>query len=291
MVIKRKKGEVVFDIFNYLFLSLFCASTLYPFIFLLLVSLGVSGMHNSINPFKSINTANLSAYIHVIGNEYIIYGFISTLKRTLIGTPLTLIVSILTAYPLSKRNFPNRGFWTGFMVFTMFFNGGIVPNYLLIRSLGLIDKIWALVLPHLIATFTMIIMRNYFMSLPDSLEEAAKIDGANDFIILFMILVPICAPIIATVTLWTVVYHWNAWFDSMIYITSSKKQVLQVALRRIVLEGMQHTMEFQAEGDSFISPDTIKAAVVMVVSIPIIIAYPFAQKYFVKGIMMGSLKG
>lgn len=204
-----------------------------------------------------------------------------------------MIATLLTAYPLSKKYFPNRVFWTGVFVFTMFFDGGLLPNYLLVRGLGLLDKVWALILPKLIVTYTMIIVRNYFMSLPDSLEESAKIDGANDFYILFKIIIPLSAPIIATVSLWTIVDNWNAWFDSLIYMRDIKKHVLQVVLRRIVLENSSQVMELvgTVSDEAPTNPENIKAAVVMVTTIPIIVVYPFLQKYFVKGILVGSLKG
>jgi putative aldouronate transport system permease protein len=207
-----------------------------------------------------------------------------------------MAATIMTAYPLSKRYFPNRSLWTGLLVFTMFFSGGLIPSYILIRSLGIYNTIWALVLPGLISTYNMIIMRNFFMSIPAELEESARMDGANEYTVLVRIIVPISGPIIATIALWTIVGHWNAWFDSMIYISSSDKRVLQQILRQIVIEGTQQLMDLTNVGGGMIdtavlNTDAMKAATVMVATLPILLVYPFLQKYFVKGVMIGSLKG
>jgi putative aldouronate transport system permease protein len=205
----------------------------------------------------------------------------------LLATPLTLAVMLLAAYPLSKRYFPNRTFWTGILIFTMFFEGGLIPTYLIVRGVGLINNVGALLFPKLIDTFSLIIVRNYYMSIPPTMEESARIDGAGDLRILIAIILPVSLPIIATVALWTIVNHWSWWFDSMIYMTDAKKHVLQVVLRRIVLEGTSQMMDLGglAEVD-IVNPDTVKAATIMVTTIPIVCVYPFMQKLFIKGIMV-----
>jgi putative aldouronate transport system permease protein len=204
-----------------------------------------------------------------------------------------MLATIMTAYPLSKKYFPNRSFWTSLLIFTMFFSGGLIPNYLMVRSLGIYNTVWSMVLPGLISTYNMIIMRNFFMNIPGELEESARIDGANDFLILARIIVPVSGPIIATVALWTMVSHWNAWFDCMIYISTTSKQVLQLMLRRIVLEGTMQLMELNTTTTDMglTNPDSVKAATIMVATMPILMVYPFLQKYFVKGVLIGSLKG
>jgi putative aldouronate transport system permease protein len=235
---------------------------------------------------------SLTAYGRVFHNKNIYTGFRSTIFRVLLGTSLTMLFTITTAFPLSKKHFPNRSFWTAIIVFTMFFSGGLIPSYLLVRSLGMYNTIWAMVLPGLLSTYNMIIMRNFFMNIPAEMEESAKIDGANEFSILFRIIVPVSGPIIATVALWTMVGHWNAWFDCMIYISTTSNQVLQLILRRIVLEGTTQLMELSNARDmGIINTDAVKSATIMVATIPILLVYPFLQKYFVKGIMIGSLKG
>ncbi|MEK3885703.1 carbohydrate ABC transporter permease [Paenibacillus sp. PL2-23] len=282
-------SSVAFDVFNHTLLILLCLSMLYPFLFLFTMSFS--------SPESSFATIRLlpekwtvNNYVKVLTNEFILSGFANTFIRTALGTVLTLIVTVCTAYPLAKRYFPNRNFWTMFVVFTMFFSGGLIPLYLLVKSLGMMNTTWALVLPTLIHTFHMIICRNFFMSLPESLEESAKIDGANEIIILYRIVIPLSMPILATVVLWTAVWHWNAWFDSLIYISDPTNQVLQVVMRRIVLEGTQQMMDM-SDPEAYLNPETIKAATVMVTTIPIILFYPFLQKHFVKGILVGSLKG
>lgn len=208
------------------------------------------------------------------------------------GSTLTLIVSVCLAYPLSKKHLPNRTFWTGIIVFTMFFSGGLVPGYLLVKNLGLIDSPWSMILPGLVPTFTMIIIRNFFMTLPEGIEDSARIDGANDAVILFRIVVPMSLSIIATAVLWTAVDHWNSWFDCLIYINTARKQVLQLMLRRLVIEGTQQAVQLDNQMNDLLqaNTETIKAATIMVVTLPILILYPFLQKYFVKGIVVGSLK-
>ncbi|NLC44265.1 MAG: carbohydrate ABC transporter permease [Clostridiales bacterium] len=291
--ISKRKKMTTFDIVNYIFMAFVCCIVLYPFLYLLKVSL--SSMDSFNIPSLSIipETIDFRSYAKVLENKFVVLGFRNTLLRVILGTPLTLIATVLAAYPLSKKHFPNRVFWTGILVFTMFFDGGLIPTYLLVKNLNLLDSVWALILPRFIMTFTLVIVRNYFMALPDSLEESAKIDGAGDFYILFFIVIPISAPIIATVTLWTIVDHWNAWFDSMIYIQTVQKQVLQVVLRRIVLENSSQIMDLTGavSDEAPSNPENIKAAVVMVITIPIVTIYPFLQKYFVKGILVGSLKG
>lgn len=290
--IKTSMLSRMFDTGNYTFMILLCMATVYPFLFLL--SLSFSPGDISFSQIHLIPPKfTLSNYEKVLTNEFIASGFVNTLIRTVIGTLLTVLLTVFTAYPLSKKYFPNRGFWTAFIVFTMFFSGGIIPSYLLIKSLGMMNSVWALIVPGLVHTFQMIIARNFFMSLPESLEESARIDGANEIRIMFSIVIPLSMPIIATLSLWTAVHHWNAWFDSMIYISDSHKHVLQVVLRRIVLEGTKDMMDLNSFDDKemIANPETIKATTVMVATIPIILIYPFVQKHFVKGILVGSLKG
>ncbi len=290
------KSEYIFDIINSLIMIAICICTIYPFLYLAVSSVSATDMGaNGLSLIPQKVTA--VAYKRVFTNSLIGTGFMNTIARTALGTFLSLCFTICAAYPLSKKYFPNRTLWTALIVFTMYFQGGTIPTFLVVKGLGLTDKIWALVLPGLINTFNMIIMRNFFMELPSSLEESARLDGANDFVILLRIALPVSKPIIATIVLWTAVAHWNAYFDSMIYMSSLKKQVLQVVMRRIVIEGSSLAMDFGSGAGDFdagtntISTEGIKAATIMVATLPIILFYPFLQKYFVKGVMVGSLKG
>ena len=283
----------VFPLLNSLFMALMSVTTLYPFIFLITSSL--SGLDMSLGGFSLLpRDFTFDNYAKVMANRSIGVGYYNTILRTVLGTSCSLAVTLCLAWPLSKRSFPNRSFWTALIVFTMFFSGGMIPTYILVRKLGLIDSIWALVLPELVTAYNFVIARNYMQTIPISMEESAKIDGANDIVILFRVIMPVCKPIIATLALWIAVWHWNAWFDAMIYMTTAAGQVVQLVMRRIVLEGSDQMTSMMAEAQrqgQGIAPEGLKAATIMATTLPILCVYPFAQKYFVKGVMMGSLKG
>lgn len=290
--IKRSVGEHIFDIFNVIFLGILALSMLYPFWYELALSLADAEKVAISKVYIWPSAVTLESYANVLSSRFIWYGYFWTIVRTVAGTLVALVLGFHFAYVLSKRDFPNRKFWTSILVFTMFFSGGMVPDYLLIRNLGLINSMWALILPISISAYNITIMRNYLMSLPDSLEESARIDGANDIVILYKIIVPLSMPILATVALWTAVSHWNAWFDAMLYIQDTNKQVLAITLRRIVLQGSNSVVSMSGEEvNATMTSDTIKAATIMVATLPILCVYPFIQKYFVKGVMVGSLKG
>jgi putative aldouronate transport system permease protein len=287
-----RPADAAFRTVNGLIMLLIALTTVYPFLFLL--SLSISSPELSFTTIRLIPPKlSLLNYRKVFANQFIALGFRNTIIRTVVGTVVNVVLSVLAAYPLSKKYFPLRKFWTALIVFTMFFEGGLIPSYLLVKSLGLFDSLWALILPSAIGTFTMIIVRNFLMTLPESLEESARIDGANEFTVLFRIVLPMSKPIIATASLWYAVGHWNAWFDSLIYMNDFRKQVLQVILRRIVLEGTQQAMDVMTTLYDRVpeNPEAIKAATIMVATIPIILVYPFIQKYFVKGMIIGALKG
>lgn len=289
----QTRGEKIFNAANILFMILICVTMLYPFLYLLARSFSspeASSLSYSIIP----QGFTMENYGKVLENSDIATGFKNALIRTALGTAVNLVMTIFAAYPLSKRYFPHRTFWMGLVVFTMFFGGGMIPTYLLIKRLGMLNTMWALILPGAISTYNMIIMRNFFMALPESLEEAALIDGANEMVVLFKVVLPMSMPILATIALWSMVGHWNAWFDALIYNTKPGIQVLQVVMRRIVLEGTAQMLNPNSSDNNFhqfVNPENIKAATIMVTTIPIVMVYPFLQKYFVKGILVGSLKG
>lgn len=292
---KRSAGEKTFDIFNVILLSLFAFTAVYPFINVIVVSFSTPAAANQYGLKLWPKETTLEAYKIVFSNKLIWTGYYNTIYRTLLGTALNVLFTVLCAYPLSKRYLPHRNFYTAVVVFTMFFNGGLIPNYLLIKELGLLDNRLALILPLLIAPFTMIIVRNFFMSLPEEIEESARMDGASDIRVLFSIVLPVSMPIIATISLWYAVAHWNAWFDSLLYISSPDKAVLGNVLRKIIIEGSPQFQQYDtydpSKSHSLVTPDIIRAATIMVATTPILCVYPFIQKYFVKGIMIGSLKG
>ncbi len=284
----------IFDIFNYLGLILFSLSIIYPFLYVISLSLSRPEFIGG-GIYLYPKGFNIEAYRTVLASKPVHYGYYNTIIRTVAGTGASLFLMSCAAYPLSKRHLPHRTFYTMFFVFTMFFSGGLIPTFFLIRSLGLINNRLVFILPALYSTFNMLIIRNYFMTIPNSLEESAKIDGASDITILIRIILPMALPVIATVGLWTAVGHWNSWFDSLIYIRDLEKHVLQIQLRKIVLEVSdvqlrQLMREMGVEAKEY-SPETVKAAMIVVTILPILMVYPFIQKYFVKGIMIGSLKG
>ena len=291
--IKPTIGGRVFDIINHAIMILLCAVMLYPIFYLAMLSITASDVPLT-KGYVIPPHVSLENYRQVLDNRYIGYGFINSFKRTIIGTALSVLMIVLTAYPLSKKYFPNRKFWTAFVVFTMFFSGGMIPTYLSnSQFLRLDNNFWVLILPPLVNTYNMLIARNFFMSLPEEISESGRIDGASELKILMHIILPISLPILATLALWCAVTHWNAWFDSMLYFSDPKKQVLQLVLRRIVLEGSADMMALNPSADemSTINPETVKAATTMVATLPIVLVYPFLQKYFVKGMIVGSLKG
>jgi len=288
---KRKTAEDRFvDIFVYVSLILLSVCTLIPFMQVVTISLSpahvVSSYGIHIIPFEF----DFNGYKKVFEYQQIWTGYTNTLIRIILGLLVSLTMMVLAAYPLSKKNLVHRKFWTIFMVFTMFFSGGLIPTFILVKEVGLYNSMWALILPVAINTFTMLIIRNYFMSLPEELMESARIDGANEFVILVRMIMPLSMPIMATVGLWTLVYHWNEWFNAMIYSLDSSKYVLQLVLRKILFEGTDPTAADVANTIS-VNTDTMKMAALMVSLIPVLVIYPFIQKYFVKGVMVGSLKG
>ncbi len=302
MALQKSLGEKTFDTANAILMVLFCLTVLYPFMRQITLSLSTAeeAMKIGLKAFPRPGAMSLASYGRLLQTPAIGNAYFWTILRTAVGTSLTVSVTMMMGYPLAKRYLPLRTFWTIFVLITMLFSGGLVPTFLLVRSLGLVNTLWSLVLPILVDPFTLIIARNYLMALPEELEESARIDGANDLTIFARIVVPLSMPIIATVALWTMVLHWNSWFDALLYITSPKIKVLQILLRRVLLESNfaysglgadVQAIQRQEELVRRYTPETIKAAILMVSTVPILCTYPFIQRYFAKGIILGSLKG
>ena len=290
---QKTRGERLFNACNLVFLAGVCILTLYPFIYTLSISLSTAAEANRASLHLYPREVSFAAYKMVLTSPEILTGYINTVTRTVVGTFLTLLMTCLAAYPLSRKDMPHRSMITFLILFTMIFSGGIVPTYLTVRSFGLLNTVWALILPITLSAFNVIIVKNFFQQIPTSLYEAARMDGASEFSILFRIYIPLSKPVLATVALWTSVMHWNQWFDAMLYISDDRKQVLQNFLQRIVIEGSTWMVDMGGgDPDMLIqTPETIKAATVIVTILPILCVYPFLQKYFVKGIMIGSIKG
>ncbi|GHU74418.1 sugar ABC transporter permease [Clostridia bacterium] len=295
MISTRRHVFSVFDVVNTIILGVMCLTIIVPFDHLLSISLSPSWVATKGGLHLWPVSFTIQNYQQVIRSRLIWVGYRNTLIRTVLGTAMQLFATSLGAYVLSKRYYPHRAFWTLFIVFTMFFSGGMIPSYLLMKNLHLFDNYLVLVLPGLVSAYNLVLMRNFFTSLPEELEESGLIDGAGRFTIFMRIVLPCSAPILATIGLWLAVGHWNAWFDALMYMRDANKFVLQIVLRRIILEGTQQMLELNpgalTNETPLVSPDGLKAASVFVATLPIICVYPFIQKYFVKGIMVGSLKG
>lgn len=290
----KSRERVVFEVFNYLFLTLLSVTTLYPFLNQL--SLSFSTTRHAVTPglhiFPNFSEFTLASYQAIMRSRYIWTGFRNSVIRTAGGTLLALLVYGLTAYPLSKKGFPGVKIFTFLFVFTMLFDGGVIPNYLLIRRLGLQNSLLALIVQGVVSAFNIIIMRNFFRSIPESVEESAKLDGAGDITIFFRIIAPLSKPVFATIALWLAIWHWNSWFDALLYITRRDTQVLQIILREILI---QNTGDMWADIRTSQARDfqlvQLQAAVIIVSIVPIMSVYPFLQRHFIKGIMLGSVKG
>lgn len=235
---------------------------------------------------------SLEAYVCVFSNSQIIRGFLNTVFYVTAGTSLNLLMTSFAAYVLSRRSFYFKKFLMMLIVITMYFGGGLIPFYLVVRNLGMIDTPWAMLLPTAMSAFYMIIMRTYFLSIPHSMEESAVLDGANDFTILFRIILPLAMPVVAVMIIYYGVGRWNAWFHAMIFILKRRDlQPLQLILRTILIQN--DAVKFVNSTDPTEAQQIarlIKYALIMITTLPIITIYPFMQKHFIKGVMIGSIK-
>lgn len=233
----------------------------------------------------------LDAYTKTIGNESFIRSFNYSLVRVVLGVSISMLVTIITAYPLSKakRLFPKRNIYMWFLVFTMLFSGGLIPTYIVIQKLGLMNSIWVLILPTAVSVYNILLLLNFFRAIPKDLEEAALMDGCGQMGILWKIYVPVSMPSIATLSLFTLVYHWNAWFDGMIYMKEARWP-LSTLLQMIIVQVDFSKLVTNLDSIGDISDRTVKSAQIFIGSLPVLIVYPFLQKYFVKGVMLGAVK-
>jgi len=284
-------GDRVFELVNGLLLIALAFVTLYPLYYVAIVSVshGYAVVRGEVSWWPV--QVNLESYRAVLEAPYVLISYRNTIWYTVVGTIVNVAMSAFCAYPLAMKFFYGRRFFTAFIVATMFFKGGLIPTYLVVRSLGLLDTMWALVLPTAIVTYYMIIMRTFFQNIPEELHDSAYLDGANDIQIFFRIALPISTPIIATMTLFYAVQHWNSFFPALIYLSDRAKYPIQLVLRSMVIEGDVSNMQVEFQDDERIVDTTVKYAIIMVSTIPILLLYPFLQRYFVKGIMIGSLKG
>ena len=294
-MVQRSKGEKIFNVFNYIFLAVLSFTTLYPFLYTLTISISTRDIAGTVG-FHVLPTwgkISFDAYNLVFQNELIWTAYGYTIFRTVVGTVLSVLVTCFYGYAISRPNLVWKKFFVTFLMITTFFSGGQIPAYLNIKDLGLIDNVWVYILPALVTAYYVIIARSFFSDLPEALNESAKIDGAGEFRIFFKIIVPLSKPVIMTLALWIAVNHWNSWFDSMMYMTNSKKAVVQEYIRRIVNEATDSMTDVGADPNAAenLTPDTVRSASIMVTVIPILSFYPFIQRYFIKGVTLGAVKG
>ena len=292
MIDDRKTSRRVFNVFNYLFLGVIMVITLYPLYYQFIVSIsnGLDVMRGEVT-FLPQNIT-LDTYRQFLKGDLFMY-MKNSVFYTVLGTFINLVMSSLCAYPLTRKQFSGRKFFTFMVTFTMFFSGGMVPLYLVVKELELLDTVWALVLPVAISTYNMIIIRTSFQAIPESLIESAQLDGANDVVILCRIVLPLSKAVLATMLLYYAVSHWNDYFNAMLYINSKELYPLQIMLRNMLIAGLFSEEAGVAGGSTTFSVTdaTLRAAAIIVTTLPILVVYPFVQRYFVKGVMIGSVQG
>lgn len=292
MLHKRSLGERIFSGVNTCFMILLCFVTLYPFLYVLFASLSDPA---EMARFRGMlfypKGFNLEAYKAVMDNPMILTGYRNTIFYVAGGTAINLFMTTLGAYALSRRNVYFSNSIMFMIVITMVFNGGLIPSFLLVNSLGMLDTPWALLLPGAVSSFNLIIMRTAFQAVPVSLEESARIDGANDWTIISRIIVPLSMPVIAVMILWYAVGHWNSYFSALIYLRDRELFPLQLVLREILISNSTDSMTTDAAASDRLDIGiTIKYATIIISTLPILCLYPFLQKYFVHGVLIGALK-
>jgi putative aldouronate transport system permease protein len=293
------RGERVFYGVNYLLLAVFTLICILPFVHIVAISLSsyravISG---EVGLFPVELTWN--AYENLIAEGTIFQALWNTIHVTAVGTALSMAATVLAAYPLSKRRILGRTAMLWLVIFTMLFNGGMIPTFIVVRTYGLVNSYWSLWMLGLASGFNIFIMKTFFQEQPDSLEESAWMDGASDFTILLRIVLPLSTPVIATLTLFYAVGNWNSYMNVLIYIQEPSKYTLMLRLRQMINQVNDSLLAARSgegtEGssmlDELITPESIRAAAIIVATVPILLVYPFLQRYFVKGVMLGSLKG
>ncbi|MFC4305415.1 carbohydrate ABC transporter permease [Cohnella boryungensis] len=291
MVEDRTIGGKLFTTFNYMLLSAIALASFLPFVHVIGGSFTTSA-ELAVNKFVLIPKVwSLDAYKFIFSTNTIFRAMAVSVLVTLIGTLFSMLISSMMAYGLSRKDLDGRKAIMFAVVFTMLFNGGLIPTFLVVKELHLIDSYAALILPIAISAFNLIILKNFFQNIPEGLEESAKIDGCNDFGIFFRIVLPLSMPVIATISLFYAVTYWNTYLNAILYLDSSDKWPIQVLLRQIVV--LASGMEYSSSLDATVPPpdQTVKMAVIVVATLPILLVYPFLQKHFAKGALLGSIKG
>ena len=288
------RGDKIFGIVNAVMLILILAIVLYPLIFVISASVSNQLAVSSGRMWLFPKEFTLVGYQKVFQNREILVGYGNTILYAVVGTSINLVMTILAAYPLSRRSFAGKNVIMFIMVFTMFFSGGMIPTYLIIKNMGMLNTMWSLVIPNAVAVWNIIIMRTFFKeSVPVEVQEAAMIDGCSHTGILLRVMLPLSMPILAVMTLFYCVDHWNSYFSALIYLTDRAKFPLQLILREILIQNQMDKMAGAATSlsEQIMYGQAVKYAVVVVANLPVFLLYPFLQRYFVQGMTIGSIKG
>ena len=293
--ITRTPGEWVLDLVKVVFLAFVVVVTVYPFwnIFIISINDATDAIRGGL--YFLPRKLSLSSYAEILRRSTFLASIKVSVGRTLIGTPIAVLVTAMLAYPLSRKDLVGRKFWNLLFVFTMYFGGGLVPYYMVLKGIHMLNTFWVFIFPMMMSVYNMILIRSYIESMPDSLFEAAKIDGANDLVVFVKMVIPLSKPILMTVALFVAINQWNSWFDAYLYTSDQALKPMQSILVEILNQYQTGASTSQAMSNAkagvTVTPDSIRMAATMVATLPIIMVYPFVQKYFVKGIMLGAVKG
>ena len=291
---KYSRQDKVLLTIGYVLLGLFVIAIIVPMIYIVVASfMDPITLQNKGITFD-FSKWTTTAYERVMTNSQISIGFTNAFLYSVLFTVVSVTVTLLSAYPLSRADFRGKGFFNVIFMITMFFGGGLIPTYLIVSNLGLVDSIWAVILPGAFSVWNMTIARTYYRGIPQELREAADVDGASELTFFFKILLPVCTPVIAVLTLWQFVAMWNSYFDAMIYLNDSAKQPLQLVLRSILIQNQPESgmiADMQSTAARAQLAELLKYATIIISSLPLLIMYPFFQKYFNSGIMAGAVKG
>ena len=291
----RTPGEWILDIFKVLFLTVVAVATVYPFwnVFIVSINDATDAVRGGLYLWPRV--FSLQSYQNILTRSDFQHSILITVARTVIGTPLAVLCTAMAAYSLSRKELVAGKFWNLLFVFTMYFGGGQVPYYMVLKGLGLLDNFWVFIFPLIMSVYNMILIKSYIASMPESLFESVKIDGGNDLVIFFRFVLPLAKPILMTVALFVAITQWNSWFDANLYTSSENLKPMQSKLVEILNQYQTGATTSQqmsnAKTGVTVTADSIRMAATMVATLPIIMIYPFIQKYFVKGIMLGAVKG
>jgi putative aldouronate transport system permease protein len=290
---RESLGSRLFDLFNYIFLGLFGLSTVLPFIYVVAGSLTSPQEFITRKIVLFPRQLSLEGYKYIFSTDVLLTSLGVTIFITIAGTAINLLFTCLMAYPLARKDLDGRRVIMLGVIFSMLFSGGMIPTFLVVKGLGMINSYWALLLPGAISAFNLIVLKNFFQQLPEGLEEAAKIDGCNDLRVLWQIVLPLSLPAIATFSLFYAVNHWNSFFQAVLYINDNYKWPIQVWLRQIVILSSGGLGDSATFDSNYVVPpgQIIKMSVIVISTVPILCVYPFLQKHFAKGALIGSVKG